>query len=391
MPTRRTKRGDERTPLGGDYDVLICGASFAGLTVARELAGSGAARAGRSTATRSASARPRPAHPDRVAASAGPRGLDPADASTSWSSTRPHGDRALAAALDLLHLRLPRALRAALASNATPSSRPPRSRGAATPATARSRSTPTAAIDRAAGRRRARLAAGARPATATSRPTRRSRAASRSTPGGASDELEIWIDRRYVPGRLRLELSRPTTSCGSGSAPSTPAFTSRSRPLSSPRTSTRRRPLPGQLDPAQAAPRDRGRHLLRRRLGRPLPAADRRGDPHRLLLRHRLRPRAARQFIEGRQTASGALADYAEFSDSHEWKFELDAAGAAAAAAVPPRLLAPGARPMASKRFVDWSFGHYLGIAPPSSRRLSERSATGARPAAARRRRSRRR
>ena len=43
MPERRTKRGAERTPLGGDYDVLICGASFAGLAVARELAG---ARAG---------------------------------------------------------------------------------------------------------------------------------------------------------------------------------------------------------------------------------------------------------------------------------------------------------------------------------------------------------
>src|SRR6187200_2666228 len=42
MPTRRTKRGDDRTPLTGDVDVLICGASFAGLAVARELAGAGA-------------------------------------------------------------------------------------------------------------------------------------------------------------------------------------------------------------------------------------------------------------------------------------------------------------------------------------------------------------
>jgi flavin-dependent dehydrogenase len=42
MPTRATKRGDDRTPLDRDCDVLICGASFAGLAVARELAGSGA-------------------------------------------------------------------------------------------------------------------------------------------------------------------------------------------------------------------------------------------------------------------------------------------------------------------------------------------------------------
>src|SRR5690349_17819674 len=42
MPVRATKRGAERTPLSGRFDVLICGASFAGLAVARELAGSGA-------------------------------------------------------------------------------------------------------------------------------------------------------------------------------------------------------------------------------------------------------------------------------------------------------------------------------------------------------------
>jgi flavin-dependent dehydrogenase len=42
MPLRATKRGAARTRLERDCDVLICGASFAGLAVARELAGSGA-------------------------------------------------------------------------------------------------------------------------------------------------------------------------------------------------------------------------------------------------------------------------------------------------------------------------------------------------------------
>ncbi len=43
MTTRRTLRGAERTPIERPRaDVLICGASFAGLAVARELAGSGA-------------------------------------------------------------------------------------------------------------------------------------------------------------------------------------------------------------------------------------------------------------------------------------------------------------------------------------------------------------
>jgi digeranylgeranylglycerophospholipid reductase len=42
MPRRATKRGAQRTPLSADCDVLICGASFAGLAAARELSGSGA-------------------------------------------------------------------------------------------------------------------------------------------------------------------------------------------------------------------------------------------------------------------------------------------------------------------------------------------------------------
>lgn len=43
MTTRATLRGSDRTPIEDrDADVLICGASFAGLAVARELAGCGA-------------------------------------------------------------------------------------------------------------------------------------------------------------------------------------------------------------------------------------------------------------------------------------------------------------------------------------------------------------
>src|SRR5689334_1855628 len=44
MPVRATKRGAERTPFaaGTSADVLICGASFAGLAVARELRATGA-------------------------------------------------------------------------------------------------------------------------------------------------------------------------------------------------------------------------------------------------------------------------------------------------------------------------------------------------------------
>jgi flavin-dependent dehydrogenase len=42
MPVRATTRGAERTQLERDCDVLVCGASFGGLAIARELAGVGA-------------------------------------------------------------------------------------------------------------------------------------------------------------------------------------------------------------------------------------------------------------------------------------------------------------------------------------------------------------
>src|ERR1044072_6537502 len=44
MPVRATKRGAARVPfpIDADADLVVCGASFAGLTVARELRSTGA-------------------------------------------------------------------------------------------------------------------------------------------------------------------------------------------------------------------------------------------------------------------------------------------------------------------------------------------------------------
>jgi len=39
VPVRNTTRGDRKTDLGGRYDLVICGASFAGLAVAEQVAG----------------------------------------------------------------------------------------------------------------------------------------------------------------------------------------------------------------------------------------------------------------------------------------------------------------------------------------------------------------
>jgi len=84
-------------------------------------------------------------------------------------------------------------------------------------------STPIAARSRVADSRRARLAPGARRRRtdpATGRPI--SRAAS-SSPHGQAEELEIWIDRKYVPAGYGWSFPL-TTRCGSGSARSDPRF-----------------------------------------------------------------------------------------------------------------------------------------------------------------------
>ena len=70
--------------------------------------------------------------------------------------------------------------------------------------------------------------------------------------------------------------------------------------------------------------------------------------------------------VEGRQSIASALARYGDFSESHRWKFEAMLAAQRLVPRVPPRLLSRSIRVMQPKRFVDWSFGHYLEIAPPT-------------------------
>ena len=291
MPVRATKRGAERTRFASDAatDVLICGASFAGLAVARELRARGA----------------RVLVLDRY--EIGERQTSACAAPTEWllnlgldDSIRqtfgsllvhtPSGDRPLAAAVDVLDLRLPDAVRAAVGperrrrvrdrqgGRAHRQRRPHRPRRRA----------------RARDRGRARLAAGARAGReraaaggARCRAGWRSiRTATRRRPRAvARPPLHLARLRLVVPGARRAadrrRLVRPAPA---RQGPDADAGR---------RRGGRRRALPGQLDPAPAAAGDRGRRVLRRRLGRPLPAADRRGHPHRPLLRRRLRARAA--------------------------------------------------------------------------------------------------
>jgi flavin-dependent dehydrogenase len=75
--------------------------------------------------------------------------------------------------------------------------------------------------------------------------------------------------------------------------------------------------------------------------------------------------RELRAVVDGEKRREQAAADYARFNDSHEWKFRWMLRVQRLIPRVPPRLLAPLLRICGRRRFVEWSFGHYLQIAPP--------------------------
>jgi menaquinone-9 beta-reductase len=75
--------------------------------------------------------------------------------------------------------------------------------------------------------------------------------------------------------------------------------------------------------------------------------------------------RELRGVVEGHQTRAQAETNYVSFHDSHEWKFKWMLRAQKLVPRVPPRLLWPVIRLVGLKRFVHWSFKHYLAIAPP--------------------------
>jgi flavin-dependent dehydrogenase len=75
--------------------------------------------------------------------------------------------------------------------------------------------------------------------------------------------------------------------------------------------------------------------------------------------------RELRRVVGGEQTRAQALTRYHEFSAAHATPFRWMLRVQRLVPRIAPRLLAPGLQAMGAKRFVDWSFGHYLGVAHP--------------------------
>jgi menaquinone-9 beta-reductase len=184
-------------------------------------------------------------------------------------------------------------------------------------------------------------------------------------PWGASDELEIWIDRGYVPAGYSWSFpADDEVRVGVGS------FDPRHR-VKEPTVR-----LAADLD--RDAVRYQGNWIPHRLRPAAVDGVFFVGDSagHCLpLTAEGIRTafyfgiacgRGLRSALEGRASREDALRDYGAFSAAHRWKFEAMLRVQRLVPRVPPRLLAVALRGMATDRFVDWSFGHYLRIAPPS-------------------------
>ena len=365
MPVRATKRGQERTPLGGTYDVLICGASFAGLAVARELAGSGA----------EVMVVDRYEIGERQTSACGIptewlRQLGLMDAERqrfdSLLMHTPHGDA---------RYRLPwtfstfdyRELCELLWRDCDASFETTKVNGRAAPAnddgmirieTDRGVLSSRLVVDALGWRRVLGRGDGYQPPDA---PLSRGLEVH---PAGAGEDLEIWIDRRYVPAGYGWSFpAKDELRIGIGSFD--PRFHVRettellAENLGQERVGYQGNWIPHKLRRATEG----GVFFAGDSAGHCLPLS---AEGIRTALYFGIAlGRELRGVVEERQSREEAAARYAEFNDSHEGKFRWMLRVQKLIPRVPPRLLGPLIRLMGAKRFTEWSFNHYLKIAPP--------------------------
>ena len=372
MPRRATKRGDERTPLEGEHDVLICGASFAGLTIARELAGSGA----------------RVLVLDRY--EIGERQTSACAAPTKWLEAMGVRD-SIRQTFDTLVVHTPHTKvdfrlpwtfstfdyrqlcrqlweqsdatfeTAKIVSRLSSSdAQEPSGERRETQSILTDRGTITAplVVD-ALGWKRVLAGNEYQPPDA---PLSRGLEVH---PHGARDSLEIWIDRGYVPAGYgwsfpagdevrigvgsfdpRFHVKEPTVQLATD--------------LDSEAVRYQGNWIPHKLRPATAD----GVFFVGDSAGHCLPLT---AEGIRTAFYFGIAcGRELRRVVEGRASAETALRRYGDFSARHEWQFKWMLRAQKLVPRVPPRMLALALRGMERGSFVDWSFGHYLRIAHPS-------------------------
>ena len=364
MAERRTKRGAERTDLAGDFDVVVCGASFAGLAVARELAGSDADVL----------------LVDRY--EIGERQTSACAVPTEWlralglesAMRQTFGELVVHTPYATRRMRLPftfstfdyRELCELLFAGCDARFETAKVEGRGDGAgdsiairTDRGELRATLVVDALGWRRMLAGDEGFQPPEA---PLSRGLEVH---PWGASDELEIWVDRSYVPAGYGWSFpAADEVRVGVGSFD--PRFHVKEPTVR----------LAGDLDHdpvryqgnwiphrLRAATED-GVFFAGDSAGHCLPLT---AEGIRTALYFGIAcGRELRAVIDGRKDRAQAIRDYASFSNGHRWKFGLMLATQRAVPRVPPRLLSALLRPLSSDAFVRWSFSHYLNVAPPS-------------------------
>ncbi len=362
MPRRETKRGAERTRIDADADVLICGASFAGLAVARELAGSGA----------------RVLMIDRY--EVGERQTSACAIPTPWleamglmaAHRQTFGELLVHSARGDVRWRLPwtfstfdyRTLCAALRDQGDAEfetatvERITRAPGAHTVHTDRGEVRAPLVVDALGWRRVLGGGPNVQPPDAT---------LSRGLevhPAGRGDELELWIDRAIVPAGYGWSFpAGDEVRVGVGSFD--PRFHVKA-PTVRLAEAERRDPvrfqgnwIPHRIRPATEG----GVFFAGDSAGHCLPTT---AEGIRTALYFGLAcGREVRAVVDGRSDRAGALARYGDFSAGHRWKFEWLLRVQRLVPRLAGRPLRPTLRAVGVPAVTRRAFDHYLEIAHP--------------------------
>jgi menaquinone-9 beta-reductase len=377
MPTRATKRGAERTTLDRDCDVLVCGASFAGLAVARELRESGA---------------------DVLVVDRyeiGERQTSACGIPTAWleqlhlqdALRQTFGELVIHTPHTTVNYRLPwtfstfdyRTLCGLLADQGAFTFETAKVNGKSADAdslassagaelgergrvhtihTDRGDIKATHVVDALGWRRVLGAGENVQPPDAL---------LSRGLevhPNGSGSDMEIWIDRSYVPAGYGWSFpAGDELRIGVGSFD--PRFHVRepterlAGDLDAPAVRYQGNWIPHALREAA----EDGVYFVGDSAGHCLPLT---AEGIRTALYFGLAAgRELRAVLGGERPASEALSGYAAFSASHAAAFRWMLRCQRLIPRVAPRLLAGSLRAMQSRRFLDWAFGHYLEIAHP--------------------------
>jgi menaquinone-9 beta-reductase len=380
MPVRATKRGIERTRLQGDCDVLVCGASFAGLAIARELAGSGA----------------RVLVIDRY--EIGERQTSACGVPTTWLDAlqlrgallQTFGELVVHTPWKSSRWRLPWTFSTfdypelcalmweqAQADDTRFETATVQSRDGHTVHTDRGELHAPLIVDALGWRRTLSRATLIQP------PNARLSRGLEVHPRGSGEEMELWIDPRYIRSGYGWSFpARDEVRVGVGSfwpAHHVKEPTVRlAHDLDLPPDGYQGNWIPHQLRPAI----EDGVFFVGDSAGHCLPLT---AEGIRTAFYFGIAcGRELRAVLEGASTREQALSRYSAFSDAHKWKFgSLLFTQRAVGRLTPTPAVTALARALESPRVCEWAFEHYMRIAPASFVGTSPRRPAASKQAAA--------